>query len=149
MVATTQLPDPFDQNTEYEAEVDRSDNSNKVATIRRYSLSPTQQLNARPAGYSDDIVTLSLRQDLSYQQVEYKSDVYKIGTTLASLGDKDTTGELGARSFNSGFDIDNIEDIDFTNAKASNLNGVGLFGSKIFLCYNRQQHLPCHYIIKL
>jgi len=131
VVATTQLPDPFDQNTEYEAEVDRSDNSNKVATIRRYSLSPTQQLNARPAGYSDDIVTLSLRQDLSYQQVEYKSDVYKIGTTLASLGDKDTTGELGARSFNSGFDIDNIEDIDFTNAKASNLNGVGLFGSKI------------------
>lgn len=126
-----QFFDPFDQNTEYEVKVDRSDSKNRMATIRRYSLSPTQQLNARPAGYSDDIVTLSLRQNLSYQQVEYKSDVYKIGTTLASLGDKDTTGELGARSFSSGFDIDNIEDIDFTNAKASNLNGVGLFGSKI------------------
>ena len=126
-----QFFDPFDQNTEYEVEVDRSDSKNRMATIRRYSLSPTQQLNARPAGYSDDIVTLSLRQDLSYQQVEYKSDVYKIGTTLASLGDKDTTGELGARSFSSGFDIDNIEDIDFTNAKASSLNGVKSFGSKI------------------
>jgi hypothetical protein len=126
-----QFFDPFDQNTEYEVKVDRSDSKNRMATIRRYSLSPTQQLNARPAGYSDDIVTLSLRQNLSYQQVEYKSDVYKIGTTLASLGDKDTTGELGARSFSSGFDIDNIEDIDFTNVKASNLNGVKSFGSKI------------------
>jgi len=128
---TTDFIDPFNENTLYEVEVDRRDKSDKVATIRRYKLDSTQQIDARPAGFTDDIVTLSLRQDLSYQQVEYKSDVYKIGTTLASLGDKDTTGELGARSFSSGFDIDNIEDIDFTNAKASNLNGVGLFGSKI------------------
>ena len=59
-----QFFDPFDQNTEYEVEVDRSDSKNRMATIRRYSLSPTQQLNARPAGYSDDIVTLSLRHRL-------------------------------------------------------------------------------------
>ena len=130
-VITTDFTDPFNENTLYEVEVDRSDKSDKVATIRRYNLDPAQQIDARPAGFADDIVTLSLRQDLSYQQVEYKSDVYKIGTTLATLGDKNTTGELGARSFSSGFDIDNLQDIDFTNLKASSLGGVGLFGSKI------------------
>ena len=130
-VITTDFTDPFNENTLYEVEVDRTDNSDKVATIRRYNLDPAQQIDARPAGFADDIVTLNLRQDLSYQQVEYKSDVYKIGTTLATLGDKNTTGELGARSFSSGFDIDNLQDIDFTNLKASSLGGVGLFGSKI------------------
>ena len=87
------------------------------------------------AGYSDDIVTLNLKSNLSYQQIDYKSDVYKIGNTLADLGDKSTTGELGTRSFNSGFDIDNLQDLDFNNLKSSNLGGlggnVGLFGSKI------------------
>ena len=130
-VITTDFTDPFNENTLYEVEVDRSEKSDKVATIRRYKLDPAQQIDARPAGFTDDIVTLSLKQDLSYQQVEYKSDVYKIGTTLATLGDKNATGELGARSFSSGFDIDNIEDLDFNNLKKSNLNGVGLFGSKI------------------
>lgn len=130
-VITTDFTDPFNENTLYEVEVDRNDNSDKVATIRRYNLDPAQQIDARPAGFADDIVTLNLRQDLSYQQVEYKSDVYKIGTTLATLGDKNTTGELGARSFSSGFDIDNLQDIDFTSLKASSLSGVGVFGSKI------------------
>jgi len=134
IVATEEILDPFDENILYELEVDRTDKSNKIATIRRYTLDSTQQTNARPPGYSDDIVTLSLRSNLSYQQIDYKSNVYKIGTTLSSLGDKSTTGELGTRSFNSGFDIDNLQDLDFNNLKSSNLGGlggVGLFGSKI------------------
>ena len=134
-IARKLIRDPFDENIEYELEVDRSDNANKVATIYRYTLDPIQELDARPAGYSDDIVTLNLKSNLSYQQIDYKSDVYKIGNTLADLGDKSTTGELGTRSFNSGFDIDNLQDLDFNNLKSSNLGGlggdVGLFGSKI------------------
>jgi hypothetical protein len=119
---------PAGSNVMWEAEVNESEGK---VTIRLYALDPAQQIDARPAGFSDDIVALNLRSDISYQKVQYKSDVYKIGDTLASLGDKDTTGELATRSFNSGFDIDNISDIDFTNLKASSLGGVGLFGSKI------------------
>jgi len=119
---------PAGSDALWEAEVNESQG---IVTIRLYALDPAQQIDARPAGFSDDIVTLNLRSDISYQKVQYKSDVYKIGNTLASLGDKDTTGELATRSFNSGFDIDNISDIDFTNLKASSLGGVGLFGSKI------------------
>jgi hypothetical protein len=119
---------PAGSDALWEAEINESEG---IVTIRLYALDPAQQIDARPAGFSDDIVTLNLRSDISYQKVQYKSDVYKIGNTLASLGDKDTTGELATRSFNSGFDIDNISDIDFTNLKASSLGGVGLFGSKI------------------
>ncbi len=119
---------PAGSDALWEAEVNESEGK---VTIRLYAQDPAQQIDARPAGFSDDIVTLNLRSDISYQKVQYKSDVYKIGNTLATLGDKDTTGELATRSFNSGFDIDNISDIDFTNLKASSLSGVGLFGSKI------------------
>jgi hypothetical protein len=117
---------PAGSNNLWEAEVNESEGK---VTIRLYTLDPAQQLDARPTGFSDDIVTLNLRSDISYQKVQYKSDVYKIGNTLASLGDKSTTGELGTRSFNSGFDIDNLSEIDFNERLVH--QGALSFGSKI------------------
>ena len=126
-IATATWTDsPAGSNTLWEAEVNESEGK---VTIRLYTLDPAQQIDARPAGFSDDIVTLNLRSDISYQKVQYKSDVYEIGNTLASLGDKSTTGELGTRSFNSGFDIDNLSEINFNERPVR--QGALLFGSKI------------------
>ena len=107
-VATKEIPDPFDSNKIYEVIVDER---NGMAIVNLYVLEPAQQIDARPAGFSDDIIRLSLSPSTGGKQVTYKSDVYTISTS--NLGNKSTTGELKTRSFKSGVGVDTLSEVDF------------------------------------
>jgi len=106
--ATKEIPDPFDSNKVYEVIVDES---NGMAIVNLYALEPAQQIDARPAGFSDDIIRLSLSPSTGGKQVTYKSDVYTISTS--NLGNKSTTGELKTRSFKSGLGVVALSEVDF------------------------------------
>jgi len=106
--ATKEIPDPFDSNKIYEVIVDKSWSQ---VIVNLYVLEPAQQIDARPAGFSDDIIRLSLSPSTGGKQVTYKSDVYTISTS--NLGNKSTTGELKTRSFKSGVGIDTLSEVDF------------------------------------
>jgi len=129
--------DPFDENIKYEVVVDTFDWKNKTVTIDQYTIDPGTQINARPTGFSDNIVTLTVNGALGYQKVSYTSDVYKINSTLADLGKKNTTGELNTRSFSSTMDLVVLSDIDTSSTQLvlegrENIEGdKTVFGSKI------------------
>ena len=106
--ATFEVPDPIDDNKVYEVIVDES---NGIVIVNLYALEPAQQIDARPAGFSDDIIRLSLSPSTGGKQVTYKSDVYTISTS--NLGNKSTTGELKTRSFKSGVGVDTLSEVDF------------------------------------
>ena len=106
--ATFEVTDPIDNNKVYEVIVDES---NGKVIVNLYELEPAQQVDARPAGFSDDIIRLSLNPSTGGKQVTYKSDVYTISTS--NLGNKSTTGELNTRSFQSGVGVDNFSEVDF------------------------------------
>ena len=132
-----QFLDPFDENIKYEVVVDKSDCNDKLSTIRQYTIDPGTQIDARPAGFSDNIVVLTVNGNLGYQKVSYTSDVYKINSTLADLGNKNTTGELNTRSFSSTMDLVVLSDMDPNSTELvlegrENIEGdKTVFGSKI------------------
>ena len=121
-------------NFSYEVAVYESEG--RVEFIQ-YALEESKETEIqRGSGWTDNIAVLDINTNTGRKEIDYKSDDYDISNSLASLGEKQTTGKLKTRGFSSGLELVDLSEI--ASAGAASLANLEIqaisgetFGSEI------------------
>ena len=126
--------DPNNKSVSYEVRIFESEGS---LTVTRYEKEESKEVQIeRGSGWTDDIVVLEVNTNTGRKEIDYKSDDYDISNSLATLGQKQTTGKLKTRGFSSGLELVDLSEV--ASAGAASLANLEIqamsgetFGSEI------------------